>query len=127
MKSCALELDRASASMIRGIVLSKRLSALAKKARLKSVRLRTEDKDELAKLTAGGRRLKRQLDTTRAYRPQAGAWLENIRLKANGVEPIVMLVDPQPRKRYGSIIQRADDGTVVGGFTLQAVANATSE
>ena len=127
VKSWALELDRASASMIRGIVLSKRLSALAKKARLKSVRLRIEDKDELAKLTAGDRRLKRQLDTTRAYRPQAGAWLENIRLKANGVEPIVMLVDPQPRKRYGSIIQRADDGTVVGGFTLQAVANATSE
>jgi hypothetical protein len=125
-KTYALELDRASVSMIRGIVLSRRLSALAKKARLKSVRLRADDKDELARLTQAVPGLKRQLDTKKAYRPEPGAWLENIQAK-NTAEPIVVLVDPQSRKRYGSIIQRADDGSVVGGFTLQAVAGRTAD
>jgi hypothetical protein len=120
-KTSALELDRASASMIRAVVLSRRLSALAKKAKLKTVRLRAEEKDELARLIQDSPRLKRQLDVNRAYKPHVGTWLANIRLRAGAGEPIVILVDPESRRGYASVTQRADDGSVVGGFTLQSI------
>jgi hypothetical protein len=118
----SLGLDRGAVSLIRGIVLSKRLSAVAKRAGVKRLRLKKDDKDELAKLFNATPSLRRRLDVTAAYAPADGAWLENIRLtRPEAVEPIVILVAPSPRTRHGSIVQRADDGTVVAGFTLQAV------
>ncbi len=116
----SLGVDRAAAAMIRGVVLSKRLSALAKKAKLNQIKLSDEDKDELAKLMEATPSLKKQLDTKVAYVPSNGVWLENIQLKGKTAEPMVVLVAPVSRKRHGSIIQWANDGTVVGGFTLQA-------
>ena len=117
----SLELDRASVRMIRGIVLSKRLAALAQKVKLKAVRLSADDRDELTKLTQASPRLRRQLHVKTAFAARAGAWLERIQLTADKPEPIVLLVDAAARKGYGSIIQRAADGTVVGGFTLQSI------
>jgi photosystem II stability/assembly factor-like uncharacterized protein len=115
-----LGVDRGAARMIRAFVLSKPLSALAKKAGLKRIQLSSEDKDELTKLMAETPSLKKQLDLKAAYAPRDGALLEDIQLKGKTAEPLVVLVNPTSRKRNGSIIQYAGDGTVVGGFTLQA-------
>jgi hypothetical protein len=115
----SLGADRGALSLIRGVVFSKRLSALAKKAKLKRVKLSAEDKDELTKLMEETPSLKKQLDAKVAYEPRDGAWLENIQLKGQTAEPMVVLVNPKSRKRPGSIIQWASDGTIVGGFTLQ--------
>jgi photosystem II stability/assembly factor-like uncharacterized protein len=112
--------DRAAAAMIRGLVFSKRLSALAKKTQLKRVKLTKEDKDELNKLMKETPSLGKELDATTAYMPRDGIWLENIPLSIKATEPLVVLVDHASRRRYGSIIQWAPDETVVGGFTLQA-------
>jgi photosystem II stability/assembly factor-like uncharacterized protein len=115
----SLGVDRGAASMIRGVVLSKRLSALARKAKLKTVKLSQDDKDELAKLMIEKPELKKILDL-RAYAPGDGIWLEKFELTGKEIEPLILLVNPKSRKRLGSVIQTADDGTVVGGFTLQA-------
>jgi len=112
--------DRGAVSIIRGVVLSKRLSGLAKRARLKQIKLSTEDKDELAKLMTETPQLEKLLDTKAAYAPSDGVWLENISLTSKTAEPLVVLINPSARKRNGSIIQWASDGTVVGGFTFQA-------
>jgi hypothetical protein len=116
----SLGVDRGALSIIRGIVLSKRLSGFAKKAKLKQIKLSTEDKDELAKLMTETPQLKKLLDAKAAYAPSDGVWLDNISLTSKRAEPLVVLVNPAARKRNGSIIQWASDGTVVGGFTFQA-------
>jgi photosystem II stability/assembly factor-like uncharacterized protein len=116
----SLGVDRGALSIIRGIVLSKRLSRFAKKARLKQIKLSSEDKDELAKLMTETPRLKKLLDAKVAYAPSDGVWLDNISLTSKTAEPLVVLVNPAGRKRNGSIIQWSSDGTVVGGFTFQA-------
>jgi len=117
----SLGADLAGSSMIRGIVLSKRLSALAKKAKLKQVKLSSGDKDEVARLMLETPELKKLLDTKTAFATNNGVWLENVTLKGKTSEPIVVLLNSEsPRNRAGSIIQWASDGTVVGGFTFQA-------
>jgi hypothetical protein len=116
----SLGADRGAVSIIRGVVLSKRLSGLAKKAKLKQIKLSTDDKDELRKLMTETPQLKKLLDAKAAYAPSDGVWLENISLTTRTTEPLVVLVNPSARKRTGSIIQWASDGTVVGGFTFEA-------
>jgi len=117
----SLAADRAGSSMIRSVVLSKRLSALAKKAKVKQVKLSKDDADELAKLMLESPQLKKQLDTKTAFATNDGVWLENVTLKGKTPEPIVILLSSKaPKNRSGSIIQLARDGTVVGGFTLHA-------
>jgi hypothetical protein len=116
----SLGVDRGAISIIRGVVLSKRLSGLAKKAKLNQVKLTTEDKEELTKLIAETPQLKKLLDMKAAYAVSDGVWLENISLRTRTTEPLVVFVNPSARKRTGSIIQWASDGTVVGGFTFQA-------
>jgi photosystem II stability/assembly factor-like uncharacterized protein len=120
----SLGVDRGAVSIIRGVVLSKRLSALAKKAKLKQIKMSSEDKDELAKLVTENPQLKKLLDTKTAFVPTAGVWLENVSLTTKTSEPLVVLVNPGARNRSGSIIQWASDGTVVGGFTFQAKGDA---
>jgi len=115
--------DRGAADMVRGVVLSKRLSAMAKKAKLRRIKLNREDKDELTKLMAATPSLKKQLDAKVAYAPPEGVWLEDIPLKSNTSEPLIVFVNQESRNRYGSIVQWADDGSVACGFTLQANKN----
>lgn len=113
--------DRAASSMIRAVVLSKRLAALAKKAKLKQVRLNQDDKDEIAKFMLDAPQLKKQLDTKTAFAIQDGVWLENVPFKGKAPEPIIVLLSSEaPKNRSASIIQWASDGTIVGGFTFQA-------
>jgi len=117
----SLAADRAASSMIRGVVLSKRLSALARKAKVKQIKLTSSDNDELKKLMFEAPKLQKALDTKHLFAASDGVWLENVTLKGKTPEPIVFLLNAEMRKnRAGSIIQTASDGTVVGGFTFQA-------
>ncbi|HYJ89140.1 MAG TPA: hypothetical protein VEW46_23940 [Pyrinomonadaceae bacterium] len=121
----SLATDRAATSMIRSVVLSKPLSALAKKARVKQVKLSNADKDELARLMLETPELKKLLDTKTAFATSDGVWLENVTLKGKTPQPIVVLLNSEsPRNRSGSIIQSTSDGTIVGGFTFQANDNS---
>ena len=115
--------DRGAASMIRGVVLSKRLSAMAKKAKLSRIKLDNDDRDELTKLMEATPSLKKQLDAKVAYAPPDGVWLENIQLKSEKGEPLIVFVNSKLGNRHGSIIQWADDGSAASGFTLQAHRN----
>lgn len=116
----SLSADKAGSLMIRSVVLSKRLSALAKKARVKQVRLSKDDADELAKLMLESPELMKQLDTKTAFATRDGVWFENVTLKGKTPEPIVILLSSEaPQHRSGSIMLASDE-TVVGGFTLHA-------
>jgi hypothetical protein len=119
----SLGVDSGAASMIRGFVLSKRLSAMAKKAKLRRIKLDNEDKDELTKLMEATPSLKKQLDAKVAYAAPEGVWLEDIQLKNKTGEPLIVFVNPKLRNRHGSIIQWVDDGSAACGFTLQANRN----
>jgi hypothetical protein len=112
--------DRGAASIIRGVVFSKRLSALAKKAKLPKIKLTAEDKDELTKLMEATPALKKQLDSKAAYAPSEGLWLEEVELKGKTNEPLVVFVNPKLRSGHGSVIQWAEDGTAACGFTFRA-------
>jgi hypothetical protein len=116
----SLGVDRSGASMIRGVIFSKRLSALAKKARLPKMKLTAEDKDELTRLMEAKPSLKKELDSKAAYAPSGNLWLEKIQLKSKTSEPMVVFVNPKLRGGHGSIIQWAEDGTMACGFTLKA-------
>ena len=117
----SLGTDRAASAMIRAVVLSKRLAALAIKNKAKKVRLSAADKDELEKLMLDAPQLKKQLNTKTAFATRDGVWLENVTLRGKTPEPIVILLSSDaPKNRLGSIIQLASDGRVVGGFTLHA-------
>ncbi len=115
----SLHADRGAASLLRAIVLGKRLAKLAKQAKWKQVKLTAEDKLELARIVANDPALGKELQTTVGHAPKKGALLEDISLGSNG-DPIVLLVKPDPRTGYGSLLQVDPQGTVLGGITLQA-------
>ena len=121
-KSYALGLDRRSTPILEGLVLSRRLSELARAQGERGVRLSEEQRIEIAKLIRLRPDLKEVLDTAVSYQPGAkGPWLRSITLDARKPEPIVALIGPRPRRGKLSFVQWADDGTVVGGYTLQAL------
>ncbi|MDQ3379559.1 MAG: hypothetical protein M3546_04455 [Actinomycetota bacterium] len=121
-KSYELGLDRRSTPILAGLVLSRHLSELAKAQGEKGVRLTEEQRTELAKLIRLRPDLKEMLDTAVAYQPAAkGPWLRSITLEARKPEPVVALIGPRPRRGKLSLVQWAEDGTVVGGYTLQVL------
>ncbi|HEY0004695.1 MAG TPA: hypothetical protein VGB17_07760 [Pyrinomonadaceae bacterium] len=120
-KRFSLEADRAGASLMRGVVLSKSLSKLARKRGLKESKLTEEDRIEVERIIASAPELKNRLDLTTLFTPVEGAWLESFELKGKTPEALVVLINQEfDNSTYGSIIQKADDGTVVGGITLRA-------
>jgi len=102
-------------------VLSKRLSKLAKKEKLKQVKLTADDKEELSRLVTSQSSLKKKLDLKVAYRMPPGRWFRGLHFDQNEPEPLVALIHPKASHGHGSIVQRAQDGTVVGGVTLAAL------
>lgn len=117
----SLEADKGASHIVRGVVLSKRLSKLAQKAKLKRVKLTTADKEELNRLIATTPSLKRQLDTMVAYEMRPGLWLEGVSLREEQPETLVALINSRSRHGHGSIVQRGEDGTILGGVTLKAL------
>jgi len=120
-KTFALEFDRGASAVVRAVVLSKELSKAARGAKLATVRLNADDRAELERLIAATPALKGKLDLKSAYALQKGSWLESIKLSAKKPEAVVVLINPKATDSQGSIIQRAADGTVVGGFTFKSV------
>jgi photosystem II stability/assembly factor-like uncharacterized protein len=116
----ALGPGRPAGAMIRGIVLSRRLSRLAKRAGLEQVALDEEERAELARLFLETPSLRSELDAQSAYRStHGGAWLKSLTLDPEKPEPIVVLVAANPRAGTCSLVQWDENDTVVGGWTLQ--------
>jgi len=118
----SLHADATGARILHGLVFSKRLAKIARKAGLKTVKLSAEHKDQLARLLNGSPSLKKSLDMTVAFAPREGALLEGFALAANQTEQVVALIDSDAPAGYGSIFQTDAAGELVGGITLQARA-----
>jgi hypothetical protein len=109
--------------MVRGVLLSKRLAALARQAKIEQVKLSTEDRAQIVSLQKRFPWLRDTLDVAAAYRiRKAGAWLTRIDLATQTPEPVVVLIEPQPKGGTWNLIQWAEDGTAVGGFSLLGLA-----
>jgi hypothetical protein len=118
----SLGLDRTPTGMLSGIVLSRRLSTLAAEQGLPQAAISAAHQAELARLLEQFPQLQQRLDLTTAYRGGRGVWLRSFPLEAQTPEPLVALVDPEPRVGQWSLLQYAADESVAGGFTLEAVS-----
>lgn len=117
----ALGVDRWPGSL-RGLVLSRRLGRLARAAGLKRLKILEEDRAAIARLVRQSFYLRRELDLTTAWvKARRGPWLKSIELNPEKAEAIVALVDRKAMSGHTSLVQWADDGTMVGGFTLQTI------
>jgi hypothetical protein len=77
----ALEADNRTADIVRGVVLSKRLSKLVK---AQAGQITAEDKEELNRLVMSQPSLKKKLDLKAAYRMPSGRWSRMVsRLSSN--------------------------------------------
>jgi hypothetical protein len=111
--------DRHGTSVPRAVVLSRRLARRARQAGLAKVTLTNDEKGELRKLTRASRALRDRLDVSVAFAPpKKREWLENVSLRRDRAEPLVVLVNPRAREGRWSILQERDDGVLAGGFTL---------
>ncbi len=120
-KSFSIEADRSAIKIVRAVVLSKGLSKQAKAAGVGRAKLSGEEKEELSRLIESNPALKKTLDVNTAYSIQTGPWLDSIKLSGSKPESLVLILEPDPRQGQGSILQKADDGTIVGGYTLEVV------
>ncbi len=122
-KQYSLGVDRGASPMIRGLVLSKRLSRLAQEMNLERVPLDDEEQVALSNLVGELPSLREQLDMTVGYRSnRRGAWLGSFDLDPWAAEPVVVLIAPNPRSGHWSLVQWAEGESQVSGFTLQALA-----
>jgi photosystem II stability/assembly factor-like uncharacterized protein len=108
--------------VIRAVMLSKRLAKLARKERLKTTKLSSEDRIELAKLFESDSALKRELETQVVFVPSNGPLFKNVHLRQQQTEPMVLFFSPNVRGGAGSIMQVSEGETVLGGHTFQIVA-----
>jgi photosystem II stability/assembly factor-like uncharacterized protein len=121
VKRYALTADKGSEALVRGVLFSKRLSTLAKAARLERMTLTADDKARLKRLVTENPRLRERLDLNMAYRTRRhNVLLEKFEL-AKEPEPMVVLVDPNAKPGHWSFTQRDAEGGLVGGFTLQSL------
>jgi photosystem II stability/assembly factor-like uncharacterized protein len=119
----SLATDRGTRAILRGIVLSKRLSRLAQEAELEKVELTPADKAALERLTKENPALKDTLDVSTAYRAPRNLWLREFELDPEKPEPLVLLLTPRPPAGSWSLLQRNEQSQVVGGYTLQALGS----
>jgi photosystem II stability/assembly factor-like uncharacterized protein len=115
----SLGADAGAVSVLRGIVLGRRLARLARKHRWKQLRLSAGDRASLRRLLVEDPSLRRGLLATRGFVPKEGTLLDGL-TRVDG-EPIVLLVKPRPRCGYGSIYLADDREKVLGGITIKAL------
>lgn len=114
-----LSVGERSLSLVEGVVLSTDLSAAAVSAGLPQAPLSPERAAEIARLVTRFPDLAGKLDQTMAWiPPPRGPWLEDVDLSPSQPEPIVLLVERNPRRGRWTVVQTAQDGAVVGGLTL---------
>ena len=109
-------------AIVRGIVLSRHLVQFAQKAKLRKIDLTEDDRVELANLVRRFPKLRDKLDLTTAFQVQRkGMWLKSFELEKETSDVLVVLVNPRNRRGSCALIQQAEDGRVIGGFTLQVI------
>ena len=107
--------------VVRAVVLSKRLSKLARKQKHKTTKLSSEERIELAKLLRSNTALEKELDTQFVFVPPQGELFKNMHLSRLQTEPIILFFSPNVQSGVGSIMQVGEDKTVVGGHTFLIV------
>jgi hypothetical protein len=120
-ESYSLEFERSSKTMLRALVLPGRLDESAREAGFKRLELDEEERASLAELIAAEDGLDERLDPANAYRPPpGGALLDSLDLDEDKPETVVMVVSESAEPGSATLVQRSQDGEVVGGFTLEA-------
>lgn len=109
-------------SIVAAAVLSRRMAALAKKQGALVVKLTAAQKAEVDKLVRLRPALAKTLETRFAYRPPKGStWLRSLTIDPKTPQPMILLVSEKARRGTCSIVQKAENGAVLGGFTIQAL------
>jgi photosystem II stability/assembly factor-like uncharacterized protein len=117
---CSLVIAQTSPSLLRAVVLSKRLAKLASQQKIKTVELTAEDKQELGRVLEMNPSLKNELQVKSAFVVSTGALFERLRLTDEEVLPMLFLINSRVQSGVSSIMQVTDDGFVLGGLTFQA-------
>jgi hypothetical protein len=107
--------------VIRAVILSKRLSKLARQQKHKTSKLTSEERIELAKLFGTNPALEKELDTQFGFIPPPGELFKNMHLRRQQTEPMVLFFSPNVQSGVGSIMQVGEDKTVAGGHTFLIV------
>jgi photosystem II stability/assembly factor-like uncharacterized protein len=115
-----IAVDRSSSSLIRGIILSRDLSAHARAERVKTLRLTGSERLALKKVARADPLLARRYDLTRIYSPpQRGVWLKDVPLRRTRPESMIVLTNQRVRRGAWSFLQTDRDGMTLGGYTLR--------
>ena len=117
-----LAADAGGLSLVRGILLSKKLADLAQAAGLKKVTLDEAEQVQLDQLCEEDEWVRKTVDATRAFAPpKTGPWFAALRLPEKKPEPLVLLLNAKSTATAGSILQTSTDGKqVLGGYTFTA-------
>ena len=107
--------------VIRAVILSKRLSKLARQQKHKTTKLSSVERIELAKLFGSNPVLEKELDTQFVLVPPQGELFKNMHLSRQQTEPMIFFFSPNVQSGIGSIMQVGKDKTVVGGHTFLIV------
>ena len=115
----SLAIDQGGGKRLSALVLSRKLAALAKEKKVRTVELDADGRAQLDRALAADAQLKNQLDVGTAIRATAnGVVLKGMTLSADRPEPIVVLVDDKALPGSTAILQLDADGAIVGGFTI---------
>ena len=117
-----LTADAGGLSLVRGILLSKKLADLAQTAGLKKVTLDEAERVQFDQLCEEDEWVRQTVDATRAFiPPKTGPWLAALKLPEKKPESLVLLLNTKSTATAGSILQTSPDGKqVLGGYTFTA-------
>ncbi len=121
-----MALDRTPAGMLKGIVLTRRLTS---RLRLDSrrvpatLRVRRPDDDDkaiLAKLFLRHPGLAELFDLRRIFVPvRRGVFLKDLTVDPARPEDVIVLLDPAPKAGRWALLLQGDDGEILGGFSFE--------
>jgi hypothetical protein len=126
-KLFALGADAKGVEFIRGIVLTRQLSKLAQKNKIRKYKLNRQDEDDLLSLIRLYPGLEKQLDVGNAYVPTRGVWFKNVPLNAERPEMLIALINPKAKPGSGTLMQLDEEGRIVGGFTIRVQGPAQTD
>jgi photosystem II stability/assembly factor-like uncharacterized protein len=115
----SLDVEPDALLILKGLILSRDLAQAARDAHLPQIDLDAEEQWELDRLIEQDPSLGLRLDLSTAFVPEREIDLSFL-AGGQGPEPIVALLGSQPEALQGSILLRDENGSVVGGFTLQS-------
>ena len=111
--------DPGAGQLVRGFMVSSRLSTVARSMGLRKVKLTEEEEAELSRIMSENPGLREKLNVTAVYAPREEVWLKSVDYGAEGPEPFIVFVNPNRKGGYGNLIQWDENGRIVGGVALQ--------